>query len=114
MVRKSLALNDVIYEFSQNVSGPYFRLCVDLCMTSFMKILKVYLNPISGFAAATRSEWKWESGKEYVYGYSGRLLTGMPELDANHFSGLVSFSTYKMEQLLIVIFKKIKKIKNRC
>jgi hypothetical protein len=43
---------------------------------------------MSGLAAA-RSPWKWESGKEYVYGYSGRLLTGVPELDANHFSGLV-------------------------
>jgi hypothetical protein len=42
----------------------------------------------SGFAAA-RSQWQWEAGKEYVFGYSGRILTGMPELDANHFSGLV-------------------------
>ena len=70
--RKSLTLHDVIYE--------------------------TFLNPVLGFAAAARSEWKWESGKEYVYGYSGRLLTGMPELDANHFSGLVSFSTHKIEQ----------------
>ena len=52
--------------------------------------IKFYVN-ISGLAAASgRSEWKWESGKEYVYDYAGRLLTGVPELDSNHFSGLVS------------------------
>jgi hypothetical protein len=43
---------------------------------------------VAGLAAA-RSEWNWETGKEYVYGYSGRLLTGIPELDSSHFSGLV-------------------------
>ena len=33
------------------------------------------------------SEWYWETGKEYVYQYSGRLLTGIPEL-ADVYSGV--------------------------
>jgi hypothetical protein len=33
------------------------------------------------------SEWYWETGKEYVYRYSGRLLTGIPEL-ADVYSGV--------------------------
>ena len=33
------------------------------------------------------SEWYWETGKEYVYHYSGRLLTGIPEL-ADVYSGV--------------------------
>lgn len=37
--------------------------------------------------AAANSEWRWENDKTYVYKYSGRLLTGLPEL-ANHYSGI--------------------------
>ena len=39
---------------------------------------------VSGGSAG---EWYWESGKEYVYRYSGRLLTGIPEL-ADVYSGI--------------------------
>lgn len=31
---------------------------------------------------------KWTPGREYVFDYQGRLLTGIPELDTTHFSGL--------------------------
>ena len=46
----------------------------------------------TGLAIASRtsggdSEWYWETGKEYVYQYSGRLLTGIPEL-ADVYSGV--------------------------
>jgi hypothetical protein len=34
------------------------------------------------------SALRWESGHEYVYSYNGRLLTGIPELNEHHFSGL--------------------------
>jgi len=40
-----------------------------------------------GCALATQSEWRWESGKQHVFEYQGRLLTGIPQL-ASHFSGL--------------------------
>lgn len=40
-----------------------------------------------GCAFATQSEWRWESGKQHVFEYSGRLLTGLPQL-ASHYSGL--------------------------
>ena len=49
---------------------------------------------LPGLAFASRSgsvsgngEWYWETGKEYVYRYSGRLLTGIPEL-ADVYSGI--------------------------
>nr|ADD73552.1 vitellogenin 2 [Paracyclopina nana] len=40
-----------------------------------------------GCAFATQSEWRWESGKQHVYEYSGRLLTAIPKL-ASHYSGI--------------------------
>lgn len=33
------------------------------------------------------SGWQWQTGKEHVFEYSGRLLTGVPELQA-HYAGL--------------------------
>ena len=30
----------------------------------------------------------WRPGTEYTYEYSGRLLTGIPELSSRHFSGI--------------------------
>jgi hypothetical protein len=44
---------------------------------------------IVGLTAASRlGELKWEPEHEYVYSYSGRLLTGLPELAETHFSGI--------------------------
>lgn len=40
-----------------------------------------------GCALANQSEWRWQSGKQHVFEYSGRLLTGIPQL-ASHYSGL--------------------------
>jgi hypothetical protein len=71
---------------------------------TFPKITQIWIfwcdnipsgNPVypglAGLALASRSssdsEWHWEAGKEYVYRYSGRLLTGIPEL-ADVFSGV--------------------------
>jgi len=54
-----------------------------------MKIILILC--LAGLAFASRSgrgnEWYWESGKEYVYQYHGRLLTGIPEL-ADVYSGI--------------------------
>jgi len=59
-----------------------------------MKIFALLL--VVGLAAAatttTTSELKLESGKEYVFEYSGRLLTGIPSL-ASQYSGLGIEST---------------------
>jgi hypothetical protein len=47
----------------------------------------LFLVVISGCAFATSSEWRWQTGKQHVFEYSGRLLTGMPQM-ASHYSGL--------------------------
>lgn len=39
-----------------------------------------------GLAAAT-GEWEWNTGKEYVFEYKGRLITGFPKL-ATQYSGM--------------------------
>lgn len=54
--------------------------------------MKLYLLlAIVGFAAASRplsGGLKWQPDTEYIYKYSGRLLTGLPELAERHFSGM--------------------------
>ncbi len=42
---------------------------------------------LSGLAAAT-GPLSFNPGQEYVFSYSGRLLTGIPELSESHYSGL--------------------------
>ena len=44
-----------------------------------------------GLAAArsSSSQWQWDNVKEYVFDYSGEFLTGLSELHAQPFSGLV-------------------------
>jgi len=62
-------------------------------VTSKMRFLALLL--VVGLAAATTtstSELKLDSGKEYVFEYSGRLLTGIPSL-ASQYSGLGINST---------------------
>jgi len=50
-----------------------------------MKYLALLL--VAGLAAATGSGMKFGAGQEYVFEYSGRLMTGIPAL-ANQYSGL--------------------------
>ena len=52
----------------------------------------------SGCAFATESEWQWQTGKQYAFEYSGRLLTGIPQL-ASHYSGLGMTSTVLIDAL---------------
>jgi hypothetical protein len=42
---------------------------------------------------------KWEPGQEYVYEYKGRLLTGLPELDSHHFSGMAIHCKVHLQSL---------------
>ena len=44
-----------------------------------------------GLAAArsSSSQWQWDNVKEYVFDYSGKILIGLLELDAQPLSGLV-------------------------
>ena len=49
--------------------------------------IKIYNFLQKGCAFATESEWQWQAGKQYAFEYSGRLLTGIPEL-ASHYAGL--------------------------
>ena len=52
----------------------------------------------SGCAFASESEWQWQTGKQYAFEYSGRLLTGIPQL-ASHYSGLGMTSTVLIDAL---------------
>ena len=52
----------------------------------------------SGCAVATESEWQWHEGKQYAFEYSGRLLTGIPQL-ASHYSGLGISATVLIDAL---------------
>lgn len=51
-----------------------------------MKLFALLITFLVGFAAAT-PKINWESGKEYRFAYSGRLLNGLPEL-SNQFTGI--------------------------
>jgi len=51
-----------------------------------MKLLALLF--LVGCAFGSSSEWRWQTGQEYTFGYSGRLLTGIPELSATQFSGM--------------------------
>ncbi len=44
-----------------------------------------------------KSDFFWEAGKEYIYDYSGRLLTGIPEL-ASVYSGIVLNCTVHIQR----------------
>ena len=56
------------------------------------------LFPFPGCALATESEWQWQAGKQYAFEYSGRLLTGIPQL-ASHYSGLGITATVLIDAL---------------
>jgi len=48
--------------------------------------------------ASHQSEWRWQSGRQHVFKYSGRLLTGMPQLAA-HYSGIAINATVLVDVL---------------
>jgi len=52
-----------------------------------MKMKLFALLFLFGCAVANQSELRWQVGKQYAFEYSGRLLTGLPQL-APHYSGL--------------------------
>jgi hypothetical protein len=61
-----------------------------------------------GLAAATVPTWQWQTGKEHIFEYSGRILSGMPELSSSHFSGVgikcdVSIQVKSMEDLRLTL-----------
>ena len=66
----------------------------------FISIALKYVSFVSfsGCAFATESEWQWQAGKQYAFEYSGRLLTGIPQL-ASHYSGLGMTSTVLIDAL---------------
>jgi len=51
-----------------------------------------------GFAAASTvpGHLSWSSGREYVFKYEGRMLTGLPDL-APHYSGLAINCTVNLQ-----------------
>jgi len=52
---------------------------------------------LTGFALATpNSEWLWKTGNTYRFDYSGRLLTGLPQL-ASHYSGIAISATVAVD-----------------
>ena len=53
---------------------------------------------VSGCTFASTSEWRWQSGKQMVFEYNGRLLTGFPDL-ASHYSGLGIQATVLLDVL---------------
>ena len=48
--------------------------------------------------ASQQSEYQWQRGQQHVFEYSGRLLTGIPQL-ASHYSGLGINATVLLDVL---------------
>ena len=59
----------------------------------------IFLLSITGCALASQqSEYQWQRGQQHVFEYSGRLLTGIPQL-ASHYSGLGINATVLLDVL---------------
>merc|ERR1712168_165030 len=72
--------------------------CGPIDSSEKMKVLALLLFIGCAVASHHHSEWQWQAGKQYSFEYSGRLLTGIPQL-ASHYSGLGITATVLIDAL---------------